>query len=291
MASQLRFWVAGEVGGMDVLVGRDRWLFFRDSVVGVCSDEAAIDVQVANLKKLADALQEAGIPLLFVAAPDKPSIYPDKLTPLMLEAGSCWEQNRAAISRATLDQGISHWNGWQDLVDARRASTNLLYFEDDTHWTQWGSIRFSAWIVKSLAPELTLAPPRQAGTEVRTPDLSRMAGLHRTIEAPVVEFDRPRQQARSRKRILFLHDSFMDAALGQISQYFDDTVYVHWSAFATDRFAAMASAADAVVIEVVERDSYRRLQEFFSDDRMAVAFRSLPEDARAAALGAWPRTR
>jgi hypothetical protein len=317
-AAQLKLHATGEISGAQVLQGQEGWLFLTETIVRGCFDEAAIKPQVANLRKLSDAMTEAGIPLIFAVAPDKPSIYPEKLTPLMAAAGACWDRNRAAISRAMEDEGIQYWKGWQDLADSRYASDNLLYYREDTHWSQWGAFRFSTWIVQALAPELVPAPASQTGAEVLNPDLSRLAGLYGTINAPVVAFARPGEQGRteselvnasngqrlvrqvssstpdaalSGKRVLFLHDSFMHASWGQVSQYFKDTAYMHWSEFKPEGFVAMASVADAVVIEVVERNSYGSLQEFFSDGRMAVAFRNVPAEARAAALATWPPSR
>src|SRR5262245_28029100 len=108
-----------DIANDQVLAGRDGWLFLHETVVRGCRDESSIRAQVANLKKFSETLRGANIQFLFAIAPDKPSIYPDKLTPLMVRAGSCWNQSRAAITRTLEDQGVVHWNGWKNLSAAK----------------------------------------------------------------------------------------------------------------------------------------------------------------------------
>ena len=70
-------------GGEKALVGRDGWLFYKpgfDDMVARGKPMTATNDPVAAIVAFRDALAARGIQLLVVPAPNKESIYPDRLS-------------------------------------------------------------------------------------------------------------------------------------------------------------------------------------------------------------------
>jgi hypothetical protein len=304
----------GEPPGASVAAGEDGFLFLNETVFSECLSPAVIERGVANVAALAAAISARDIPVMVTVAPDKPAIYPDKLTPFLSRAARCPNANRQAMQSAFRRLEPNYVDLFSDLTALRRTQDDV-YSAGDTHWTQWGSTPLVRRMVQTFAPELPIADARLAGQFKHLPDLQRLSGLYHQVGLPRVLFDRPGDYSRasadiahsgvgpayvhststassgtplSPRRVLVIHDSFIYPAQDQISQYFSDVLYVHWQALGEANIGALVSSADVVVIECVEREMLKRFQDTFSDSRLSTALGSTSPSSLHEIGKAWP---
>ena len=315
--SRMGYLLFGDVTGTQTVSGSRGWIFLRQTLLGDCIAPESFDRQMSSLSALGRALDDAGKPYIFLVAPDKEAIYRDILTRPQRELSRCRAMNRALLVDRLQRSRLKYIDAWQALKALRARTDQPVYHPLDTHWTEHGSTFFVEELATRFAPELSLGPLAVKGTAKRAPDLSRMAGMNFIREFDLVRFERGGQQKRSstevahpepgrpyllnrsvsdgaplsQKRVLFLHDSFMYVASDQVSQVFEDTFYMHWDSVTPDRFAALASTADAVVIQTVEREAFERLSAHFRSEAYANAVRNTTPEMVAEGLVLWPRLR
>lgn len=170
----------------NVIFGKDRWLFqagdrqladMRNNAP-FSNNELAVWANV--LKHKHQTLEERGIEYLFVMAPNKHLVYPDKL-PRSVNRVS--EQSRA-------DQLIAHLTRYTDVpvLDLRPAMFEAKkhlrpYHKTDTHWNDWGAYAGYAAVIEYLRrsfPELSpirLGPEDFAAREAPGGDLARALSM------------------------------------------------------------------------------------------------------------------
>ena len=133
-------WLAAPAG--DVLVGRDDWLFYsgnatmQDFVGRDPLNEAQLALWLAVLEGRRAWLRERGIAYLFVLAPNKSTIYPEKLPALL----------RAQARPGKMDQLLDYLrakNSTVPVLDLRPAllalkSREPAYWATDSHWNGAG---------------------------------------------------------------------------------------------------------------------------------------------------------
>lgn len=250
---KLWFWVFRDVFAPDVMIGRDRWLFFTgnheldDTLHTDPLSAQQLGEWKARIAERREWLAARGIKYLFVIAPDKRSIYPEMLPPLHPRPG--------LTRRQQLDAAMAGETAFLDLTDAIRADKGQgqLYYKWDTHWNWRGS--YDAY--RLVAERLGLTPePANLGVPF-TPDrhlgdLGRLAGLRlyeqdwapgkscrRDVAAPSTKlFDNhftepgnvyevpPTTCASGSGRLLMFQDSFGGRWAPWLSTQFARAVYV-----------------------------------------------------------------
>ncbi len=294
-------WVFGDVISRQVIAGKNNWLFFRQTVTSKCADPGDLRNQIENFAGLLSAISEKGIETHVTIAPDKASIYPEKLSREAELASYCANKNRESIRLMMSEHSqINFLDSWNLLTEKKTDSEHLLYSTDDTHWTEYGSTAYVAELVKEFASELSWAGIEKTGLEKVKPDLSRMAGMYYERDRSAVHFIRGARHNRNpsnvnifgqpqylihntstsnspmvSRKVLFLHDSFLYVAWDQVAQFFSDVLYLHWSALSPEQFASLVSEADIVIIESVEREIYDRLNTHFGDTLYARAIQGI----------------
>jgi hypothetical protein len=142
----------------NVLLGKDGWMHYTgDGELNYFQNIAKMENEddlVEKLKNLNQYLKAQGITLLIVIAPDKSTIYPDKLP----------EQIKPLYTQSWLDSLIlySEDNNMPVIVDLRPALITArqdqdVFYKTDTHWNGYGA--FAAYkmiinVLKSSHPEL-----------------------------------------------------------------------------------------------------------------------------------------
>ena len=125
----------------DVYVGKDGWLFYTDSIDNYLGTDLNADTMLRRIAKQmqgrADWCEENGITFYFMIAPNKNTIYPEKMMSSMKEG----EQKR-------IDQVYDYLreNTTVKCIDVRDAliaeknanPTVDLYYPLDTHWNNHG---------------------------------------------------------------------------------------------------------------------------------------------------------
>ena len=163
---------------------------------------------------------------------------------------------------------------------------HLLYFPDDSHVTSFGSALAVQQIVGSLAPQLwNPAELKRGRPGPRTGDLASMLVVREPIQTDGWAIIRGGVQSGPSRTdellpglirrqftttgadslliqppAFFLHDSQFNTAMAMSRNYFADSTFLPWRDFDASRIAAEMASAQIIVVEVVERDFYWRVE-------------------------------
>jgi alginate O-acetyltransferase complex protein AlgJ len=267
-----------------VNVGKDGWLFFT-------GDRSMDDYQHTNpysghdfagtrkgLDTLYEQLQQRGIMLMVVIAPDKSTVYPEFMPDQIIQIGK----------RSRLDQFIDDMRRYgktpvidlrPDLIEASK--TEQVFYKTDTHWNPLGAYVASTKILSVLAqryPELVphpLSDYEMVSKGLVSFDMPRIIGLpslkeklwdlqpkfntgtsFRIVPLPDGTILRISwNQNQNLPSALFYHDSFLNGVLPflepqfkQTTSIFRSTIPGMWSLKWVDQVHP-----DIVIIEYVER--------------------------------------
>lgn len=288
--ARLRYMLSGEIVNHArsgrVRSGLDGWLFIEESLKQQCWKRSQLMPGLAALKRLQDDLDTQGKTMVFTIAPNKATVYPELLGPTLTKLAECATASRALLTSLMTETGLRTVDALAALNSARRTEQRRLYSPLDTHWNEVGSLYFTTELAKAI-PSLQSHENnfKLASVSKRLPDLSRLSGLFFEEQADALTYDLPgkysrqgeeiahggkgrpyvRQRATStekpldKRKVVILHDSFFYVTWSHIAQYFEDVLYVHWTAFDPETFAKLAMHADIVIIQSVEREVYHRL--------------------------------
>ncbi len=184
-------------GGEKVLVGRDGWLFYRQSVqyaterAGVRSRQTTASEAVTAIVAFRDQLAARGIQLVVVPAPNKESVYPEKLT----ARSSVGTRSVCAATQAVLRELESAEVEVVDLFDlfaeakASPANSNgPLYLAQDSHWSPEGA-KLAAQAVARRILERGWIQIGATTYRRQSVSLERHGDLLQMLQLPAVERD------------------------------------------------------------------------------------------------------
>jgi hypothetical protein len=207
-----------------ILLGKQGWLFYWDEGEPECctaSDpftSAELAQWVTVLQTRHDWLASRGIKFLFVVAPDKHTIYPDRLPDYV----------RRHHPESRLDQLLGELREHSsvhalDLRPSMMSSRNrgLLYYRLDTHWDQAGAFVAYQQIISGLSHWFPRARPlgwdSVTVTEKIGPyhDLADLSGLRSGDLIEIAPCVTPKHQRRARvvsgdARALEIENAVMD---------------------------------------------------------------------------------
>jgi alginate O-acetyltransferase complex protein AlgJ len=252
----LRLWLG--VPGERLVIGKDRWVFYRDVNEKIFENHLGIDPltdeQLAAWKLYLEARQNRRAALnsksLFVIAPDKQTVYPEMLPVYLSPRGRTRVDQLVAYLRDT-HSPVNIIDLRPVLIEARRQ--HLVYFPQDSHWNGRGyfaayreiSRRLREWFpdlpVETLGTNFDVKRSQWAGGDwghVGLPEenLKFPSDLLLPINAQrasIVASDLPpgvsdpvaswlsafrTVNPNGRYRLLLLHDSFMSFGVGNRSE-------------------------------------------------------------------------
>ncbi len=142
-------------GNEQVIVGRDGFLFFSDTLNDYMGNakmtDSEIDAAANALKSMNEACLAKGAEFIFVCAPNKNSIYPEMMQGRYEMNGEDRDIDRLMSELDSL--GVPYIDLRSILTDAK--SEVLVYHKRDTHWnTEGARIAFEA-----ISAELGFAHP------------------------------------------------------------------------------------------------------------------------------------
>jgi hypothetical protein len=189
----LRFMVLAETPDKTV-VGRDGWLFYQPALQYLIEAQPAFDrlIQGEILQAVTDfrdQLQDRGIRLLVVIAPNKASIYPDKLSP---RAAS------ESINPRTMDLITKLRQADVELVDlfslfweARRttdaAEAGDYYLAQDSHWSPLGMDLATRTVARRLIELGWVQPGPSNRYHLQSQPVTRFGDIIAMMQAPPIE--------------------------------------------------------------------------------------------------------
>lgn len=267
-----------------VVIGRDRWLFFRDEIKPYCPLTA--DEVLDEVDRMMAATDDAGVSFRFTVAPDKVAIYPDQLVATPGTPERCTDRQRAALRTGMAARIESTVDLWAPILAHARTATDPIYFEEGTHWTPTGGLDAARSLVKSLDARVwsddeiavdgtvmvsmdlarVLGDPRQVPTPnyvirptmtVTRTTIPTTVHLRREPDLEVYTSDGPGAVVPG--TTLFIGDSFFDRGNARplLVPWFEKTIWVHiGDLFANPELAADFGPVDTIIVERAERYAY-----------------------------------
>ncbi len=268
-----------------VVVGRDDWLFFRGELQPRCPVRAA--ALMSQMDDVAVRAREAGIRVRFTIAPDKHTVYPDRVRPDPPIPIPCTDAMRSAVRAgmaARPEISVDLWTVVLAERDAAAADSPPLYFTQDSHWTPTTAMPAIGALVESLAPgvwdptEITVDGTTRFSMELaRLMGKPRYANVPRYIVRPTVTVAHsvvptPFELKNSRDigvyttdpaarvvpgTTLVVYDSFFNINSSRIVPWFERTVWIHAGDLRDHpEVAHLLPKIDTIVLARVERGAY-----------------------------------
>jgi len=268
-----------------VVVGRDDWLFFRGELQPVCPVGAA--ELMRQLDDVANRAKQAGIRVRFAIAPDKHTIYPDRLLPDPPMPIPCTDAMRSEVRAgmaARPDVSVDLWTVVEAERNAAPADAPPLYFTQDSHWTPTTAMPAIGALVESLAPGVWDPAEITVDGTTRFPmELARLMGKPRnanvpryivrptvTVEHSVVPVPFELKNARdigvyttdpAAKVVpgttLVVYDSFFNINRARVVPWFERTIWIHAGDLRDHpEVADLLPRIDTIVLARVERGAY-----------------------------------
>ena len=170
--------------GEKALVGRDGWFFYQPGVGFLTQraqprDSTPRDA-LAAVVRFRDDLAARGIRLIVMPAPNKESVYPEKLTCFAVPPARVIGKETRAFLAQCEDAGVEVVDLFAFYRDARQTSAVPLYLAQDSHWSPAGMELAAAAVADRILARgwLNRGPVsynRRPAPVQRLGDLSRMS--------------------------------------------------------------------------------------------------------------------
>ena len=122
----------------DVVLGRDGWLYFGDTLPDYAGLEPMSQREIfsaaRNLSLISEYCESHGAKFLFTVAPNKNSLYPEHMPAL---TASSAPSNAERLAEALDQPGMNV--DYLDLFALFRGRDETLYFQTDSHWNSKGA--------------------------------------------------------------------------------------------------------------------------------------------------------
>jgi len=188
----LQFAILRDAGDKAV-AGRDGWFFYKPAVDYMVqpldfNDQSSIlDDPVPAIVDFRDQMAARGIQLLVVIAPNKASIYPEKLTRRAERTGGPVQAHTQRLMERLRDAGVA----LVDLFDAYakdKASpagddAKALYLTQDSHWSPRG-MRLAAWLTAKRILDAGWAPAGTVEYETKPVPIHRYGDILNMMRLP-----------------------------------------------------------------------------------------------------------
>jgi hypothetical protein len=182
VATQLAAFLAFRDLGAKALIGSGGWLFYRPGLEYLLEPCDGVDGAAAAIVQFRDALAKRGINLLVVPAPEKPSIYPERLGVFAKHI----ETPMATHTTRLLETLRKNRVECIDLFATFAAAPeHPLYLAQDTHWTPAG-MRLAAETVARRLAELGWVETGHAVYDLKRVDLLRQGDIVEMVQNPAI---------------------------------------------------------------------------------------------------------
>jgi len=268
-----------------VLEGDDGYLFLKDAFDDACNGHGTPESISENVRRFADIVQRSGRKVVVAVAPDKSSVLMHKLPKDNVQS-ECHRLNQDQLWRSLDEAEIA---GYVDLRNVLRKEAIVnrrpLYFRQDSHWNQEGSLIAVRQLVERFQPNIWEENAVVFnGISSYVGDLEGMRGGSKTDETPSFGVSRSQIQVVTSQydqsyppgyrrlsemsgppgsliegETIWMFDSFGMVAIEQIVPYFRKLNTVHLGEFLSDDWVKKIKAADNVLLLCVERGLGYRL--------------------------------
>lgn len=213
-------------GGTMIVLGKDNWLYEKGYVDENINPRHTPDERlrqiVSQLKRLQDALDARGVPMLLVISPSKATIYPefipDGYSAHRIDRPTNYERFIPLLEASKINflDGRAQFLEWKDTLNWP------VFTKGGTHWNYAGACLFVAEMTKKLEElwqrpmiHVTCHPIRMDTTPYGTDsDLANLLNLPSveeitSIPTPHPTYGRHAAPDAQQPRMLFVGDSFL----------------------------------------------------------------------------------
>jgi len=255
-------------GNEQVVVGEQGFLFFAETVDAYTGLNPMTEDEIAaacdSLAALSEYAEEHGARFVFVCAPNKATVYPDKM-PAQYEP--CDGETDLDLLLASLkERGVTAIDLRPTLTE--KAKTELLYHKRDTHWNAVGALYAWNEITKTLGVTMAEIGEGEIVTDFEG-DLDGLLYPGKTRYDTDVDFhldgqyvftssySNPMNLSFSTKsagegKLLLFRDSFANALIPFVSSTFGEVRYERANPYRIDLLEDFD--ADTVIVLIAERN-------------------------------------
>lgn len=253
--------VFGDSPSADVVLGKDRWLYYRPTL-RICQPDGRLDVSPANaVGFVTRAITASGRTPVVIIARSKIVTHREHLKGVDADDLACM----AAIAASVQDRLDELPGGYtiQPELDALEADGIPTFLRSDTHWNARGREAFARAVLDGVQPGLAdEARLRRLGETERDGDLGTMIGQQRIDRDQMLTVTGSPTTDHAPGDLLFVGDSQFEAAMRTpgadgatvLDRVFPDQPVCNWSQVSQDGCGAAMLAAKTIVIESVSRN-------------------------------------
>ena len=270
----------------DVVLGRDGWLYFGDTLPDYAGlapmSDREIFAAAHNLSLISEYCERQGAKFLFTVAPNKNSLYPEHMPPLTASAAP---RDADRLSEALARQNVAYL----DLFALFRGQEETLYFKTDSHWNSKGAACAAGALNAALGRTSRYFDGPFTPQEVHKGDLYDMlypagdgletdqvygGALDFEYDAPIRSAENLTIMTRGKggNSLLMFRDSFGNLLYPYMADSFDAALFSRSMPYRLDLTAQRE--ADFVIAELVERNLRYLIQNV---PLMPAPARDLPE--------------
>lgn len=252
----------------DVVLGKDGWLYFADTLPDYAGldpmTEREIFSAARNLGLMAEYCESRGAKFLFTVAPNKNSLYWSNMPDLTLPAARR-PHNAKRLAEELAGQNVDYL----DLFTLFRGQEETLYFKTDSHWNGRGAALAADAVNRALGRPSAYFDGPFIPQEVHKGDLYDMlypAGSGLETDQVyggelAIEYDAPIRSAENltimthgggEGSLLMFRDSFGNNLYPYLADSFDAALFSRSMPCRLDLISQRE--ADCVVLELVERN-------------------------------------
>lgn len=252
----------------DVVLGKDGWLYFADTLPDYAGLDPMSDREIfsaaRNLSLVSEYCESRGAEFLFTVAPNKNSLYWSNMPDLALPAAR-QPHNAKRLAEALAGQGVAYL----DLFTLFRGQEETLYFKTDSHWNGRGAALAADELNRALGRSSSYSEGPFTPEAVHKGDLYDMlypagGGLEEDSiygGELTIEYDAPIRSAENltimthgggEGSLLMFRDSFGNNLYPYLADSFDAALFSRSMPYRLDLVSQRE--ADCVVAELVERN-------------------------------------
>lgn len=274
--NSIDYYVFRQSSNKDVILGQDGWLFYQGGENPLSQSlgqrqysQEELQIITDNLVNTERILANQGIEFVLFIAPNKESIYMDKV-PGYYERVSNYTCVDQLVDYVKANTDIRVVYPKEQILKARKEYDNLdLYYKVDTHWNSAGAYIGAVNLAKELGlkmpslGEVSLEPiptdmhdlKNMLNVNIKSDDDFQINGIGINVTECIkrdlaTEFIYHTEEADKRK-LFVMRDSYSDALAPLLATQFEDSIFVHYDDFSQKKI--FNYGADVFVHELVER--------------------------------------